>query len=405
MLFHYTASDKTGKMIEASGDFKDATAVLEFIKNKGLTPLKIKEAKTLKSKLNITIGSPISLTDKIFLTKYLALMLRSGTDLFKAIDILMNDFEKPAMKSLLLEIRENLEKGLPFYKTFERYPKMFSSVFTNMIRAGETSGNLDKIFADLSQSLEKQRDLRQRIRSALIYPILLVVASAGILVLLVTFAIPRISSMFLESNIKVPGVTRFIFGVSSFTSSFGGYIALFIGILILAIFILFKYSSSGKLFFDRLIYKIPVVKNILKTISYQQFSATFGSLMKSGLPILENLKITSTTMNHQDMKRAILRVADEGLARGFTLGEAFRGEEVFPQSIRTLISVGEQAGHTEEILVTLADFYESEIDTAVKSLVSLVEPIMLLVIGIIVGGIALSVVLPVYQFVGQVGGI
>ncbi len=405
MLFHYTASDKTGKMIEASGDFKDATAVLEFIKNKGLTPLKIKEAKTLKSKLNITIGSPISLTDKIFLTKYLALMLRSGTDLFKAIDILMNDFEKPAMKSLLLEIRENLEKGLPFYKTFERYPKMFSSVFTNMIRAGETSGNLDKIFADLSQSLEKQRDLRQRIRSALIYPILLVVASAGILVLLVTFAIPRISSMFLESNIKVPGVTRFIFGVSSFTSSFGGYIALFIGILILAIFILFKYSSSGKLFFDRLIYKIPVVKNILKTISYQQFSATFGSLMKSGLPILENLKITSTTINHQDMKRAILRVADEGLARGLTLGEAFRGEEVFPQSIRTLISVGEQAGHTEEILVTLADFYESEIDTAVKSLVSLVEPIMLLVIGIIVGGIALSVVLPVYQFVGQVGGI
>ncbi len=405
MLFHYTASDKTGKMIEASGDFKDATAVLEFIKNKGLTPLKIKEAKTLKSKLNITIGSPISLTDKIFLTKYLALMLRSGTDLFKAIDILMNDFEKPAMKSLLLEIRENLEKGLPFYKTFERYPKMFSSVFTNMIRAGETSGNLDKIFADLSQSLEKQRDLRQRIRSALIYPILLVVASAGILILLVTFAIPRISSMFLESNIKVPGVTRVIFSISSFTSSFGGYIALFIGILILAIFVLFKYSSSGRLFFDRLIYKIPVVKNILKTISYQQFSATFGSLMKSGLPILENLKITSTTINHQDMKKAILRVADEGLARGLTLGEAFRGEEVFPQSIRTLISVGEQAGHTEEILVTLADFYESEIDTAVKSLVSLVEPIMLLVIGIIVGGIALSVVLPVYQFVGQVGGI
>ncbi len=404
MIFNYTASTKEGKIIKERGEFKDASAVLEYIKNQGWTPLNIREVRVLQAKLKMGIGSVITLTDKIFLCKYLSLMLRSGTNLFKAIDILINDFKKPSMKSLLMEVRDNLEKGNPFYTTFEKYPRIFSSVFTNMVRAGETSGNLDKTFSDLTISLEKERSLKQRIRSALIYPILLISASFGILVLLVTFAIPRISTMFRDSNIEVPAVTKIIFGISSFMSNYGGYIAIVFIILIIAAFVIFRFTSSGRLLFNRLIFRIPVIKNILNNISYQRFSSTFGSLMKAGLPILENLRITAWTTGNNEVRDALIRIADNGLSKGYTLGESFSREEIFPQTIRTLISIGEQAGHTEEILGTLSDFYEAEIDIGVKTLVSLVEPILLLFIGVVVGGIALAVVLPVYQFVGQVGG-
>jgi len=406
MLFHYTATNKEGRLIEDSGDFKDSETLLEHIKNQGLTPISIKAAKTLSGGIGKgVIGNPINLTDKIFLTKYLALMLKSGTDLFKAIDILIADFQKPAMKMLLMEVRQNLEKGLPFYTTFQSYPNIFSPVFTSLVRAGEASGNLEKIFFDLSKSLEKERELKQKIKSALTYPILLVAASLGILVLLVTFAIPRISSMFNTGDMKIPPVTKAIFALSDFMSNHGlAVFGVIIGVIIFLV-IFFKKTNPGKKIFNRIIYKMPVINKVMQKNSYQRFCSTFGSLMRAGLPILENLEITALTVGNDEMKEAVIRIGREGLAKGLTMGDAFRKEPVFPQTIRTLVAVGEKAGHTEDIFGTLTEFYETEVDMSVKSLVSLVEPLMLLIMGVMVGGIALAVILPVYQFVGQMGGV
>jgi type IV pilus assembly protein PilC len=405
MLFHYTATNKEGKMIEGEGDFKDAAALLEHIKNQGLTPISIKSSKTLKGSLGKGVfGNPINLTDKIFLTKYLSLMLKSGTDLFRAIDILIADFQKPSMKMLLTEVRQNLEKGLPFYTTFQAYPNIFNPVFTSLIKAGEASGNLEKIFHDLSFSLEREKELKQKIKSALTYPILLVGASIGILILMVTFAIPRIASMFDTGEMKIPPVTKLIFSISFFMADHGLIVFGILFILIIALIIFFRKVKSGKKIFNRIVYKMPIIKNVMQKTSYQRFCSTFGSLMRAGLPILENLEITATTVGNDEMKQAINRIAREGLSRGLTMGDAFRKEPVFPQTIRTLVAVGEKAGHTEEIFGTLTDFYEKEIDMSVKSLVSLIEPLMLLMMGLIVGGIAMSVIMPVYQFVGQMGG-
>ncbi len=406
MLFHYTATNKEGRLIEDSGDFKDSETLLEHIKNQGLTPISIKAAKTLSGGIGKgVIGNPINLTDKIFLTKYLALMLKSGTDLFKAIDILIADFQKPAMKMLLMEVRQNLEKGLPFYTTFQSHPNIFSPVFTSLVRAGEASGNLERIFFDLSKSQEKERELKQKIKSALTYPILLVAASLGILVLLVTFAIPRISSMFNTGDMKIPPVTKAIFALSDFMSNHGlAVFGVIIGVIIFLV-IFFKKTNPGKKIFNRIIYKMPVINKVMQKNSYQRFCSTFGSLMRAGLPILENLEITALTVGNDEMKEAVIRIGREGLAKGLTMGDAFRKEPVFPQTIRTLVAVGEKAGHTEDIFGTLTEFYETEVDMSVKSLVSLVEPLMLLIMGVMVGGIALAVILPVYQFVGQMGGV
>jgi len=403
MLFKYRASDKEGKIIEGEGDFVNENAVLEYLKGQELNPINLQLVATgLKLRTSL-FGSPINITDQIFLTRYLALMLKVGTDIFKAIDILIADFKKPTVRSLLIEIRENLSKGKPFYTTFAKYPKIFSPVFTNLIRAGEASGNLEKVFEELSDSLEKQRDLQQRIRSALIYPILLVVASIGIIVLLVTFAIPKMATLFQGSDMKMPPVTQLIFNVSFFLSSYGLYLLIALAIIILAMVMFYKFTLAGRVFFQRIAYRTPFVKNILTKMSYQRFAITFGALMRAGLPILENLEITATTVGNEEIRQALLRIAHEGVIKGVTLGDAFRREEAFPQTIRTLISIGERAGHTEEVLSTLSEFYDSEIDAAVKSLVSIFEPLMLMFIGVIVGGIALAVILPVYQFTSQLG--
>lgn len=405
MLFKYRASTKDGKIIEGEGDFLNEDAVLAYLKSQNLNPINLQLVAT-KSKLKSRLfGSPININDQIFLTRDLALMLKVGTDIFKAIDILIADYDKPAVRSLLIEIRENLSKGQPFYTTFAKYPKIFSPVFTNLIRAGEASGNLETVFEELSITLEKQRDLQQRIKSALIYPLLLVVASIGIIILLVTFAIPNMATLFQGGDMPLPPITKVIFDISFFLSDYGLYILIGLVVIIVAMVMFYKMSLVGRTFFQRLAFRLPVVKTVLSKMAYQRFATTFGTLMRAGLPILENLEITATTIGNEEMRQALLRIANEGVAKGVSLGDAFRKEEIFPHTIRTLISIGEKAGRTDEVLKTLADFYDTEIDVAVKSLVAIFEPIMLLFIGVVVGGIALAVILPVYQFTSQLGGI
>ncbi len=404
MLYQYKASNKEGKIIEGEGDFIDENAILEFLKGKELNPISLQVIIT-KSKLKTSLfSSPISIDDQILLTRYLSLMLRVGTDIFKAIDILISDFEKPAIRTFLIEVRENLAKGQPFYTTFAKYPKIFSPVFTNLVKAGEASGNLENVFSELSVSLEKQKDLQQRIKSALIYPIILVVASIAIIILLITFAIPKMATLYQGGDMEMPPLTQVIFNISAFLSHYGLYLLIVVVAIIVGLVSFYKTSMVGRAFFQRLTYKIPVVKGVLSKMSYQRFAMTFGSLMKAGLPILENLEITATTVGNEEMRQALLRVAYEGIMKGTTLGDAIRKEEVFPQTIRTLISIGEKAGHTEEVLETLTNFYDSEIDASVKSMVAIFEPVMLLFIGLIVGSIALAVILPVYQFTSQLGG-
>ncbi|MDD3614565.1 MAG: type II secretion system F family protein, partial [Candidatus Pacebacteria bacterium] len=374
MLFKYRASTKDGKIIEGEGDFLNEDAVLAYLKSQNLNPINLQLVAT-KSKLKSRLfGSPININDQIFLTRDLALMLKVGTDIFKAIDILIADYDKPAVRSLLIEIRENLSKGQPFYTTFAKYPKIFSPVFTNLIRAGEASGNLETVFEELSITLEKQRDLQQRIKSALIYPLLLVVASIGIIILLVTFAIPNMATLFQGGDMPLPPITKVIFDISFFLSDYGLYILIGLVVIIVAMVMFYKMSLVGRTFFQRLAFRLPVVKTVLSKMAYQRFATTFGTLMRAGLPILENLEITATTIGNEEMRQALLRIANEGVAKGVSLGDAFRKEEIFPHTIRTLISIGEKAGRTDEVLKTLADFYDTEIDVAVKSLVAIFEP-------------------------------
>lgn len=404
MKYYYIASEPEGRVVEGDIEAKGPAEVLEWMAAQGLRPVSVKAiAGVSTTGIRGIFAQQITVEDKVFLTKYLALMLKVGTDLFRAIDILITDFDKPAVKSLLIEVRDTLAKGQPFYSTFSKYPKYFSPVFVNLIKAGETSGNLEKVFDDLSHSLEKEQAIRSKVKAALIYPMVLVVLALLILFGLVTLALPKIAAVFTSGGIQPPAFSRVVFGVGLFFNAWAYIIfpALIIGSV--ASWYFFQRTVAGRVMMGKFLARAPIVGDILYRIAIQRFAATFSSLLKSGMSILDALEITADSVGHTQMREALLRISREAVPKGLTIGEAFRREKVFPRVVVNLISISEKAGHIENILDTLAEFYESEIDASTKTLISFLEPALLVVIGFVVAIIALAIIVPVYQLVGQIG--
>lgn len=402
MLFHYIASQPDGKIIENDVEANDVGQVLTFLSSQGFKPVSVKAvSKATQTGRKEIFGSKISLTDQVFISKYLALMLKIGTGLLQAINILIDDFSKPAVRGFLLEVRSNLEKGQPFFAAFARYPKTFSQVYVNSVKAGEAAGNLEYIFENLSASLTKEKALRDQVKGALFYPIILLGASVLILVFLVVFALPKIAKVFSESGFEPPLFSKIVFAIGLFLGKFGIYviggIVLFVGIII----VLYKTSLAFKKMMVSIFSGLPLVRDVVKKMAIQRFAATLSTLIKAGMPLTDALEITADSITQFQLKEALVRISRDGLAKGLTVGEAFKREPYFPKTVVNLIAISEKAGHIEEVLATLADFYAAEVEGSLKMLVAFLEPIMLLSIGLIIGVIALAIVVPIYQLTVQ----
>ena len=401
MLYHFIASSSDDKIIEEEIEAKTQEEVLSVIASRGLKPVSVKPIRGSAFMKTSLFSGKITISDQIFISKYLGLMLKIGTGLLQAIIILIEDFTKPAVRNFLFQVKGNLEKGKPFYEAFEKNKKSFSQVYISSIRAGEMSGGLEKVFNDMTVSLTKEKALRDQILSALFYPIILLISSVGILIFLVMFALPKISGVFSQSGFQPPLFSRIVFSVGLFMGKFGVY-TLIVGAIGLVLFILFyKSSYTFKRFVVGVISSIPVVKDVVKKIALQRFTATLSSLIRSGMPIIDAIEITADSIAQIDLKEALMRISKEGISKGLTLGEAFKREPYFPKTVVNLIAISEHAGHIEEVLATLADFYVSEIDSSLKTLVAFLEPVMLMFIGIVVGMIALAIVVPIYQLTMQ----
>lgn len=406
MKFKYVATDLGGKVVEGDLDAENPAEVLSWMASQGLRPVSVKMigGGSAQKQLSSLFGSSITIADKVFITKYLSLMLKVGTDLFRAIEILVADFDKPAVKSLLIEIRETIAKGQPFYSTFTKYPKDFSTVFVNLVKAGEASGNLENVFADLSVSLEKEQAIRGKIKGALVYPVILVCLAMVILLVMVMYALPKIHDVFVSGNIEPPMFSKIVFGIGLFLNR---NVLIVYPVLIGSVVgsILFSRTLAGRRFLSSVMNGTPVVRTVLRRIALQRFASTLGSLLRSGMPLLEAIETTADAVGSIELKEALYRISRDGISKGLTIGEAFKREPFFPRVVVNLIAISEKAGHLEEVLDTLAEFYESEIDSSIKTLVSFLEPVLLLVIGAVVGLIALAVIVPIYQLVGNVSGI
>lgn len=401
MLFHYVAVESTGNVVEADFEADSLNDVLRHLGEKELRPVSVKPVKAKGQGLFGDVFGGITVSDKVFLTKYLALMLRVGTDLLSAINILIADFDKPSVRSLLLEVRDNLSKGKPFYQAFAAHPRVFSPTFVSLVKAAEQSGSLQKTFEDLSNSLQNEAELRSKIRSAMIYPIVLLCAASAIIIFLTTFALPKVASVFATSGVEPPIFSRVVFGVGLFI---GGNVLIIFPTLIVVIagcvFGVLR-TETGRRIFDRIVTNLPLIRGIYRDLAVQRMASTMSSLMKAGLPITDTITVAAETVGLRDYKFALLRVANEGLAKGLTIGEAFHRETAFPKSVSNLVAISEKAGHLDEVLATLADFYGANVDGEIKAVVSLLEPLLLLTMGVMVAVIALSIIIPIYQLTTQ----
>ncbi len=402
MRFHYIASQTDGRVTDGEMDASGPDEVLQSLMSKGLRPVSIKAMKAGLGANARIFGQAISVSDKIFLTRYLSLMLKSGTDLFSAINILINDFDKPTLKALLIEIRANLEKGNPFYTTFTNYPKYFSPVYINLVKAGEVSGNLSDVLDSLSVSLGKEQDLRNKVRAALIYPVILLSLSFLMLLMLVTFALPKIAGIFTGTGFTPPLFSRIVFTIGLTLNKYAVIVFPAIAGAAFGGWYFFAKTYSGKKTLAFIGSRLPVISEVIDRLALQRFASTLAALMKAGLPIIESIEITADAAGSDKLRNSLIKISREGISKGLTIGEAFRREAAFPLVVTNLIAISEKAGHIDEILKTLANFYEQEVDASVKTLVAFIEPILLLMIGVLIGTIALAVIVPIYQLVGGI---
>ena len=402
MRYRYIAAQPDGKMIDGEIDAGSASQVLSWMMGQGYKPISIKALTADKKNKKQLFVSKITLADKVFLVKYLGLMLKVGTDLFRAIDILVSDLDKPALKSFLVEVRTALSQGRPFHTTFAQYPQYFSPVMVNLIKSGEKSGNLEAVLNNIAINLEKDQALHNQVKAALIYPMILVGIATFVIIFMVLFVLPRIANIFAQSGIEPPLFSRIVFSVGLFMGAHIYIIIPFvIGFGFMVRYLLFQHKTGAQLR-ERIIARLPIVSTMVQQLAIQQFTSTFASLLKAGIPIVEALEITASAVSSEELKNTLIRIAKEGISRGLTIGEAFRREAYFPRIVTNLITISEKAGHMEVTLETLSDFYTKEVNASVKIFVAFLEPALLLALGLIVGLIMIAIIIPITQMITAV---
>lgn len=401
--FIYEAYNRTGEIVRGEYEGAQKEEVVEYLVKRDLTPVSIEELTARGrggSLLSISLFERIAPVDVMFLVRNLATTIKAGLPIVEALDILIADTEKPIMKKVLQETQAMVKNGQPLSKGFEAYAHVFPSIFMGMLKAGELSGGLDRVLAELSRYLSKEYTLRSKVRSALMYPLILLIASIGVLVLLLIFVLPRLSKAFISSGVKLPWVTKFFLGISNILTWSFIVDAIVIGGIVW-FFLYFRTTPRGKKTFFWIISRLPVARDLVKKVALVRFTRTFGNLIGGGLGAVESLNLSGESLGNESYARAI-REAVQEIQSGKAISDALgKHPELFPRLLLSLIVVGERTGSLQEILLSYADFSEEEVDNKLKDLTAVLEPALLLVMGLVVGAIAFSIILPIYQLVGH----
>ncbi len=399
--FVYTAINDQGEITSGELETVDIKAVTDYISRQGLTSISVKPKKDLNNHFTNLFSSGISQQEKIILTKHLSTMIKSGLSLKEGIETILNDTKKKAFKKVLTEAKFDLEKGQPLSVTFKKYPNFFSNIFVALIKAGESSGTLEKSLDYLGIQLKKDYKLKQKIKGAMAYPFVLIAASIAVIFIMMVFVVPKLTKVFAQSDLELPWTTQLIIKISDFVS---GNIYLIICFFIAISFSLLYFRKKKKVqnIISEIIFKIPFVSELYIKIILVRFIRTFGILLSSGINILKALDISAETVGYNKYYKAIKELGKE-IGHGVSISNSMRKRrDLFPYMMINMVSVGEKTGNLDSILNELAIFYEEEVDNSIKNLVSLIEPLLLLVMGLIVAAIAFSVIMPIYQLVGSI---
>jgi len=357
------------------------------------------EEKKAGGGLKFEFGGNPTPKDLAVFTRQFSVMIDSGVPLVQCLEILAETQENKKFAASINGVRKEVESGNNLAQSMKMHPKIFDDLYTNMVAAGEAGGILDTIFQRLSVYIEKAVKLKRAVQSAMVYPIAVVLIAAGVISLILWKVVPAFTELFTSMQVNLPLPTRIVIGASRFVGSFGIFIIIGLGILG-ALFRSYYRTPNGRYSVDKALLKAPIFGPLLRKIAVARFTRTMATLIASGVPILDCLDITAHTSGNAIIEEAILSVK-KAIEEGRTIVDPLKASGVFPSMVVSMIGVGEQAGALETMLTKIADFYEEEVDAAVADLMTAMEPAMIVVLGVVVGGIVISMYLPIFTLVGQ----
>ncbi|HEX3276015.1 MAG TPA: type II secretion system F family protein [Gemmatimonadales bacterium] len=397
-MFEYTARSQTGQIQKGQLDVANKDDVTAFLRKNRLVLVSVREA---PKQIKLGMGGPrIKTRDIVILTRQFATMINAGLPLVQSLNILAQQTENKALASVTRAVVYDVESGNTLADAFSKHPKAFSSLYVNMVAAGEAGGILDTILLRLASFLEKNDALVRKVKGAMIYPGVIISVAAIAIAILLVFVIPTFQSMFASANLQLPLPTRIVIGMSNFLI---GYWWAIIGIVAGAVFAIRSWyaTAAGRLQVDSLLLKAPVLGDVIRKSAVSRFTRTLGTLVSSGVSILEGLEITAKTAGNQVVHNAVME-SRQSIAGGETIAAPLEKSKVFPPMVISMIAVGEQTGGLDEMLSKIADFYDEEVDVAVSALLSLMEPAMIVILGVIVGGMVIAMYLPIFDMMNAV---
>ena len=410
MRFDYIASDDKGKETKGSLDADNTVNAINILRGKGLYPTSVVES--TERKISISgMGLPREEKKGFFLSNFfrrkvrqkslmifarqLAVLIDAGLPILKSLHVLKEQEKSKALREVIVNLSDAVEGGSTFSEALSRHPKVFSKLFINMVRAGEAGGVLDEVLNRLAEFMEKSHRLRARIKSAMVYPTLVLFFAVGIVSFLVTIVVPKFSEIFLDMEIDLPAMTSMLIQVSDFSKQRWYFIVLAFALLV----ILFKWayrSQQGKFALDKLVLKTPIFGDLILKVAIARLTRTLGTLISSGVPILKALTIVRETIGNEVIVRAITLIHDS-IREGESIVGPLRQSQVFPPMVAGMVDVGEQTGNLAEMLIKIADTYEEEVEVAVQGLTSVLEPILIVTLAVIVGFIVIAMFLPLIK--------
>jgi type IV pilus assembly protein PilC len=374
--------------------------VLALLRKQNILPIAV-NAKPRELKLKF--GQP-KVTDKdvVILTRQLATMIDAGLPLVQCLDILGTQTENKTLSAVVTQVRSDVESGATFADALKKHPKVFDNLYVNMVAAGEAGGILDTILQRLAAYMEKFAKIKRQIKSAMIYPSVILFVAVSVVALLMVVVVPMLANMFSEMGQALPLPTRIVIAISNFLKGWGGLTLL---IAIIGFFVglkQFRKTENGLRLTDSIALKIPVAGTLIQRVSVAKFTRTLGTLMTSGVPILEGLLIVSRTAGNKVVEESILQTR-QSVSEGKTLAEPLSKAKVFPAMVVQMISVGEATGALDNMLNKIADFYDDEVDSAVAALTSMLEPLLMIFLGTTVGFVIIAMYMPIFQM-GSLAG-
>jgi type IV pilus assembly protein PilC len=403
-LFTFSAKSNTGEIKTGTIDVASETELAHSLREQGfiLTSVQLlKEPLKIRNRMNefLPSFSFVPLSEKMIFARNMAVMIGAGLSLNRALDALASQTKNKNFSKIISSVSEDVKKGQPLAESLNKHPKIFSELFVNMVKVGETGGNLEGTLNLLAHQLEKDHELRAKVKSAMIYPAVIVTVMLVIGIVMMTTVVPKLTEIFKEMNTDLPWSTQFIISFSNFLSQHWLLSILIVVALVFCVRFLLK-TKNGKMTFDLLLLKSPIFGDISKKINSARLARTLGSLIESTVPIVQGLQIVAGTMSNYQFRES-LTVAAQEVQKGNPLSTTIKAfPNLYPPTVNQMIQVGEETGTLGSILIKLADFYEEEVSNVTKGMSAIVEPILMVIIGAVVGFFAISMIQPMYSIMG-----